>query len=54
MAADLYAALMANAWRLGFEHIEMSWILEDNVAANRSLEAMGARQYKRYRIYEWN
>jgi hypothetical protein len=54
MAADLYAALIRNAARLGFEHCEMSWILEDNLAATRSLEAMGARPYKKYRIFEWD
>ncbi len=33
---------------------EMSWILEDNVLMTRSLEVMGARHYKTYRIYEWH
>jgi hypothetical protein len=28
--------------------------LEDNVLMNRSLEVMGARRYKTYRLYEWN
>lgn len=54
VAAGFYAALIRNARRLGYGHSEMSWILEDNVLMNRSLEAMGARKYKTYRIYEWN
>jgi len=54
VAAGFYAALIRNARRLGFGHSEMSWILEDNVLMNRSLEALGARKYKTYRIYEWN
>jgi len=54
VAAGFYASLIRNARRLGYGHSEMSWILEDNVLMNRSLEAMGARKYKTYRIYEWN
>jgi GNAT superfamily N-acetyltransferase len=54
LAAAFYATLVRNARKLGFGDCEMSWILEDNVLMNRSIEAMGAKQYKKYRIYEWN
>jgi GNAT superfamily N-acetyltransferase len=54
VAAGFYAALIQNARRLGYKDCEMSWILEDNVLMNRSLEALGAKRYKTYRIYEWN
>ena len=55
VAAGFYAALVRNARRLGYDgDCEMSWILEDNVLMKRSLEAMGARRYKTYRIYECN
>jgi GNAT superfamily N-acetyltransferase len=54
VAAAFYATLVRNARKLGYGDCEMSWILEDNVLMNRSLEAMGARRYKTYRIYEWN
>lgn len=54
VAAGFYAALIRNARRLGYDEAEMSWILEDNALMNRSLDAMGARKYKTYRIYEWN
>ena len=54
VAAAFYATLVRNARKLGFGDCEMSWILEDNVLMNRSLEAMGAKPYKTYRIYEWN
>jgi len=54
LAAAFYATLVRNARKLGYGDCEMSWILEDNVLMNRSLEAMGARRYKTYRIYEWN
>ncbi len=40
------------AEKTGFEGAEASWILEDNDALNRPLEAMGLRAYKRWRIYE--
>jgi GNAT superfamily N-acetyltransferase len=54
LAAGFYATLVRNARKLGFGDCEMSWILEDNVLMNRSLEVMGARRYKTYRLYEWN
>jgi GNAT superfamily N-acetyltransferase len=54
LAAAFYAILVRNARKLGFGETEMSWILEDNVLMNRSLELMGAKRYKTYRLYEWN
>ncbi len=36
----------------GFKESEASWILEDNVAMCRVLEAVGGRPYKTYRMYE--
>jgi GNAT superfamily N-acetyltransferase len=54
LGAAFYAMLVRNARKLGYGPCEMSWILEDNVLMNRSLELMGAKRYKTYRIYEWN
>ena len=54
LAAGFYATLVRNARKLGYQACEMSWVLEDNVLMNRSLEVMGAKRYKTYRIYEWN
>jgi len=54
LAAAFYATLVRNARQLGYGETEMSWILEDNTLMNRSLELMGAKRYKTYRIYEWN
>ncbi len=54
IAAAFYATLVHNARKLGYTNSEMSWILEDNILMNRSLEVMGARRYKTYRIYEWS
>jgi GNAT superfamily N-acetyltransferase len=36
----------------GYKWAEMSWILEDNTLMNRMLELLGAKLYKKYRIYE--
>jgi len=54
VAAAFYATLVRNARKLGYGDCEMSWILEDNILMNRSLEVMGAKRYKTYRLYEWN
>jgi len=36
----------------GYSWAEMSWVLEDNVKMNRILDLLGAKLYKKYRIYE--
>jgi GNAT superfamily N-acetyltransferase len=36
----------------GTTRAELSWILEDNLAMRRMIEAVGGVEYKRYRIYE--
>jgi len=36
----------------GYRGAELSWVLEDNELMNRPLRHMGARPYKKYRIYE--
>ena len=37
---------------LGYTGAELSWTLEDNDAVNRTIESVGARRYKTYRVYE--
>ena len=37
---------------LGYTGAELSWTLETNEAVNRTIEAVGARHYKTYRMYE--
>jgi GNAT superfamily N-acetyltransferase len=49
MYYEVYTAGVAKGYRRG----ELSWILEDNALMNRALENMGARVYKRYRIYDY-
>jgi GNAT superfamily N-acetyltransferase len=36
----------------GYRWAEMSWVLEDNTLMNRVLELLGAKLYKKYRVYE--
>ena len=40
------------AFALGYERVELSWVLEDNRAMTAIAEAVGGRVYKTYRIYE--
>ncbi|MEN6457686.1 MAG: GNAT family N-acetyltransferase [Thermoguttaceae bacterium] len=37
---------------LGYTGAELSWTFEENRSVNRTIEAVGARRYKTYRIYE--
>ncbi len=37
--------------RHGFTHVELSWILEDNLPMRRINESLGAIAYKTYRVY---
>jgi GNAT superfamily N-acetyltransferase len=50
-AAMLAEALTASL-RLGFIRGEASWILEDNIAVQRTIGLFGGEVYKRYRVYE--
>lgn len=42
----------AEAVKLGYTSVEMSWILEDNAPMRSILDAVEATRYKTYRIYE--
>ncbi len=35
-----------------FQYVEFSWILEDNIPVQRLVEIIGAKLYKKYRVYE--
>ena len=37
---------------LRYTSAELSWTLEDNYLINRTVERVGAKRYKTYRIYE--
>jgi GNAT superfamily N-acetyltransferase len=53
---DVFALLIDELYRRGIARgitrAEASWVLEDNDLMNRPMRAMGAREYRRWRIYE--
>ncbi len=50
--ALLYLDTLRLARERGFVAAELGWVTEDNALMNRALEAMGARRFKTYRIFE--
>ncbi len=50
--AGLISRVFENGLAMGYRTGELSWVLENNVAMNRLAEAVGARVYKTYRVYE--
>ncbi len=45
-------AVRRAAARRGMRAVELSWVLEDNAPMRRIAEALGARAYRTYRVYE--
>ncbi|MFQ5637782.1 MAG: GNAT family N-acetyltransferase [bacterium] len=52
LAPTFYYETYRQGINKGYTLAEFSWILDENVLMNRSLEAMGAKLYKKYAIYE--
>lgn len=52
LSLAIYAELSKRGQRLGYEWCELSWTLEDNHPINLGIRAMGAKVYKKYRIFE--
>jgi hypothetical protein len=54
--SNVFALLVDELYRrgtaYGLTRVEASWVLEDNELMNRPMRVMGARQYRRWRIYE--
>jgi GNAT superfamily N-acetyltransferase len=50
--AVLYMETFKEGIKKGYKRGEFSWILEDNDAMIRPLEAIGASRYKTYRVYD--
>ncbi|HVJ55667.1 MAG TPA: dATP pyrophosphohydrolase [Aliidongia sp.] len=48
----LIDAVRKNAADMGFTHVELSWVLEDNLPMRHMNESLGGTAYKTYRIYE--
>ncbi len=51
-ALMILRVLQYGKYVLGHTGAELGWTLEDNTAINRTIEGVGARRYKTYRIYE--
>jgi hypothetical protein len=51
LALMVIEAIRPPAIRRGVELTELSWILEDNLGMRSILDGIGAKAYKRYRIY---
>lgn len=50
--ALMYYETAKAALERGYDRLEASWILETNEMMNRPIELLGAKVYKKYRIYE--
>jgi hypothetical protein len=48
----LIEALRREGQALGYRYVELSWVLEQNLAMQRIIEAAGGRRYKTYRLFE--
>jgi hypothetical protein len=52
LSAFMYAFMNEGGQKLGIREGELGWTLEDNGRVNAGIELMGAKLYKKYRIYE--
>jgi len=48
----LYLTAVENVKKTGFKNFEFSWILEDNILTCKAAEMMGAKLYRKYRVYK--
>jgi GNAT superfamily N-acetyltransferase len=48
----LYIEALMTGKKIGVTGGELSWTLEDNEPINKGIEAMGAKLYKKYRVYK--
>ncbi len=51
LGSVFYTEIIQRGLAKGYDHAEMSWILEDNDLMNRSARLLGGWVYKRYRIF---
>ncbi len=52
LSAFMYAEMNEGGRKLGIREGELGWTLEDNGRVNAGIQLMGAKIYKRYRVYE--
>lgn len=48
----LYVEIAKRGEKIGYQWGELSWTLEDNRPINLGIKSMGAKVYKKYRVYE--
>jgi len=52
LSLALYVEISRRGRAKGYEFGELSWTLEDNHPMNLGIRAMGAKVYKKYRLFE--
>jgi hypothetical protein len=52
LSLAMYVELSRRGYERGYKWGELSWTLEDNHPMNLGIKAMGARVYKKYRVFE--
>jgi hypothetical protein len=52
IALMMISPLQLKARKEGIKEVDMSWILEQNLAMRKIIESVGSTLYKRYRIYQ--
>ena len=52
LAFTVIGAIYRDLNAAGFDYAELSWVLENNHAMRKIIDACGARHYKTYRVYE--
>jgi hypothetical protein len=52
LSAFMYALMNEGGKKLGIREGELGWTLEDNGRVNAGIQLMGAKPYKKYRVYE--
>lgn len=50
--AIFYEQTIRNGYRKKYRYADISWILEDNAVMVQTVEKLGAKRYKTYRIYD--
>jgi hypothetical protein len=52
LATAIIAELVRRGLKQGYQWAELGWTLEDNRLINAAIQSMGAKIYKRYRLFE--
>lgn len=54
LSAAMYVEIAKRGRKKGYEWAELSWTREDDAPINLGIRSMGAKVYKKYRVYEKN